>query len=285
VGNAYSALCCARWAQQHQAELLLRIEDIDHTRCRPEYTDALIEDLRWLGLIWDGPIQYQSQRSEAYMQAILKLRQMQVIYPCFCTRKEIKEELMRITSAPHAEDVISEYPGTCRDMSEFEQKQRMQMKPFAWRLDVEKALTLFAKQLTWQDGSAQQHKVTITHDIVIGRKDITFSYHLAVVVDDALQGITHIVRGNDLRDSTGIHRLLQSLLGLPEPIYIHHTLLCDSAGNRLAKRHGSMSLQGLRKIGVEAEKLRLFLCQYDLPVWPFEADDKKDILDLLGKTH
>lgn len=285
MGNAYSALCCAGWAQQHQAELLLRIEDIDHTRCRPEYADALIEDLRWLGLIWDGPIQYQSQRSEAYMQAILKLRQMQVIYPCFCTRKEIKEELMRITAAPHAEDIISEYPGTCRDMNAFEQKQRMQTEAFAWRLDVGKALTLPAKELTWQDESAQQHEINITHDIVIGRKDITFSYHLAVVVDDALQCITHIVRGNDLRDSTGIHRLLQSLLGLPEPVYIHHALLCDSDGNRLAKRHGGMSLQGLRKIGVEAEKLRDFLGQRELAVWPFEADDKKNILDLLGNTH
>ena len=285
MGNAYSALCCARWAKQNKAELLLRIEDIDHTRCRAVYADAIIEDLHWLGLDWQSTIRYQSGCFSVYRQAIEKLEHMQVIYPCFCTRKEIKEELMRITSAPHAEDAISEYPGTCRNMSEAEQKQRMQAGAFAWRLDVAKALALVPDHFTWQDNSAQKHEIKITHDIVIGRKDITFSYHLAVVVDDALQGITHIIRGNDLRDSTAIHRLLQSLLGLPEPVYVHHALLCDSDGERLAKRHGSMSLQGLRKIGVEAKKLRSFLSQHELPVWPFEVDDKKNILDMLGNTH
>ena len=285
VGNAYSALFCADWAKQHDAELLLRIEDIDHTRCRTEHGDALLEDLGWLGLEWSKPVQYQSQHSQSYMQAIDQLRAMQMIYPCFCTRKEIREEVARMTSAPHAEDVQVEYPGTCRNRSLDEQTQRMQDESFAWRLNVEKALEAIDGDLSWLDGAGLRHAHTIDHDIIIGRKDIGFSYHLAVVVDDAAQGITHVIRGDDLRDSTGIHRLLQELLGLPEPVYIHHGLLCDVDGERLAKRHGSTTLQGLRQMGVEAQNLRVFLTEPGRQSWPYSSADREKILDVLGKRH
>jgi len=285
VGNAYSALQCAHWAKQHGAELLLRIEDIDHTRCKPEFADALIEDLRWLGLKWDGSIQYQSQKAQAYMQAIDQLKGMQMIYPCFCTRKEIREEVARMVSAPHAEDVQVAYPGTCRNRSIGEQVKRMQDEPFAWRLSVERALEAVGSDLSWQDASGLRHGHAIDHDIIIGRKDIGFSYHLAVVVDDAAQGITHIIRGDDLRGSSDIHRLLQLLLGLSEPVYMHHGLLHDMNGNRLAKRHGSTTLHGLRQMGVEAQLLREFLTESGRQCWPFSSDNSEEILDLLGKRH
>ncbi len=284
VGNAYSALFCARWAEQHDAELILRIEDIDHTRCRPAYADALIEDMHWLGLKWQGSVQYQSQRSQAYMQAIVTLRDMKMIYPCFCTRKEIKEEVLRMASAPHLEDLSVEYPGICKNRDVDEQIQRMQNESFAWRLDIDKALAAVGSGLSWQDEAGVRHAHDIHHDIIIGRKDISFSYHLAVVIDDAAQGITDVIRGDDLRESTGIHRMLQSLLGLPEPVYHHHPLLCGLDGERLAKRNGGLSLQYLRQMGVDAGKLRDFLFQLDPQVWPFAVDQTTEILDVLGNT-
>jgi len=161
----------------------------------------------------------------------------------------------------------------------------MQDEPFAWRLNVDRALEAIGDDLSWLDESGLRHVHMIDHDIIIGRKDIGFSYHLAVVVDDAAQGITHIIRGDDLRNSTGIHRLLQCLLGLPEPVYIHHGLLCGVDGERLAKRHGSLTLQGLRQTGVEAQKLRLFLTEPGRQCWPFSDTDSEKILDLLGKRH
>ena len=285
VGNAYSALHCANWSRQHDAEIFLRIEDIDHTRCRPEFADALIEDLDWLGMEWTQPVQYQSQNSQAYMQAIGQLRGMQMIYPCFCTRKEIREEVARMVSAPHAEDVQIAYPGTCRNRPMDEQRHRMQDESFAWRLNVDRALEAVGRGLSWQDDSGLRHAHMINHDIVIGRKDIGYSYHLAVVVDDAAQGITHIIRGDDLKGSTDIHRLLQLLLELPEPVYIHHALLYDVNGERLAKRHGSTTLQGLRQMGVEARLLREFLTEPGRQCWPFSTANREEILDVLGKRH
>jgi len=276
-------LCCADWADQHNAELLLRIEDIDHIRCKSEYADAIIEDLHWLGLNWQQPIRYQSQCSSAYQQAMLKLRDMQVIYPCFCSRKEIREEIARMASAPHAEDGDSEYPGICRGLSADEQMQRMQDEPFAWRVHVNKALAMVGDDLSWQEVSGQKHAVHINSDVVIGRKDIAFSYHLAVVLDDAEQGITHIIRGHDLQDSTGVHRLLQALLDLSEPVYMHHPLLCGSDGERISKRNGGMSLHSLRQMGVDAQQLCAFLRGSEHLCWPFSQADEYQILTMLGK--
>ncbi len=285
VGNAYSALRCQAWSEKHNAELLLRIEDIDHTRCRSEFADAIIEDLRWLGLSWQPQVRFQSRHLQDYQQAIHSLRGMGFIYPCFCTRKQIQQEIMRMSSAPHAEDIIPVYPGICRDIPAGEQHNRMQHEPFAWRLNIDKAMALVGEDISWRDGSGVEHAANIDHDIIIGRKDIDFSYHLAVVVDDALQNTSHIIRGQDLEDSTGIHRLLQKLLGLPEPVYHHHPLLCDQAGTRLAKRNGATTLKSLRQMGVDAFKLRNFLTGMDALYWPFEEGDEREILNMLGKAR
>jgi len=285
VGNAYSALRCQAWAEKYHAELLLRIEDIDHTRCRSEFADAIIEDLRWLGLSWLPQVRFQSRHLQDYQQAIHTLREMGVIYPCFCTRRQIQQEIMRMSSAPHAGEVTTLYPGMCRNLSENEQHDRMQHEPFAWRLNIDKAMVLAGEDISWRDGSGCLHTANIDHDIIIGRKDIDFSYHLAVVVDDALQNISHIIRGQDLKVSTGIHRLLQKLLGLPEPVYLHHQLLCDQRGERLAKRNTATTLRNLRQMGVDAFRLRDFLSDMETRCWPFKEGDEREILNMLGKTR
>ncbi len=287
VGNAYSALICQQWAEEHHTELLLRIEDIDHTRCRPAYADAILEDLNWLGLRWQTPVRYQSHHLDDYRAAMQRLRDMDVIYPCFCTRKQVAQEIARMASAPHLEDTPSEYPGLCRNMQTDEQYRRMQEEPFAWRLNVAKALICVGEKLTWREESGQTHAIEISHDTIIGRKDIGFSYHLAVVVDDAIQAVSHIIRGRDLASSTGIHRLLQQLLGLPEPVYIHHPLLHGCSGEQLSKRNHATTLDNLRRAGVSAHKLRDFLfstATQRQPFWPFEPEENDAILRALGKT-
>lgn len=266
VGNAYSALQCQRWAELHHGELLLRIEDIDTTRCRAMYTNAILEDLAWLGIAWHGPVRRQSEHTGDYAEALERLREMGVAYPCFCTRADIRREIERMASAPHAgED--NDYPGTCRHLSPAARQRRLLQESYAWRLDIGAAIDRVGPVLSWQDGHGRAHPVHIASDIVIGRKDIGFSYHLAVVVDDAQQGITHVIRGSDLAESTSIHRLLQALLGFDTPIYIHHDLLRDHDGKRLAKRDGSTTLHGLRQTGMTADALRACL-SHSPPRWP-----------------
>jgi len=268
VGNAYSALCCMQWAEQNQGECLLRIEDIDHTRCKEHYSRAIVEDLTWLGLRWPEPVLKQSQRMPVYLAALERLRQMHVTYPCFCTRRDIEDEIKRMASAPHRDELPPDYPGTCRRLSPTEQQEKMEQQPFAWRLDVAQALTMLSTPLTWQDDRGDIHPAIVDHDVVIGRRDIGISYHLAVAVDDAEQGITHIIRGEDLRDSIPIHRLLQRLLVFPEPVYIHHRLVRDSAGNRIAKRHAGTTLRSLRAMNVSPDVLRTFLLNSADLIWP-----------------
>jgi len=284
VGNACSALRCQAWAEEHNADLLLRIEDIDYTRCRPEFADAIVEDLRWLRLSWQSPVRFQSRYVQDYKQAIRTLREMGVVYPCFCTRKQIQQEITRMASAPHAADMVAVYPGICRNIPVHEQQDRMQQEAFSWRLDSAKAMALVGEDISWMDGAGGRHAVTIDHDIIIGRKDIGFSYHLAVVVDDALQGISHIIRGRDLEESTGIHRLLQTLFDFPEPVYLHHALLCDGNGKRLAKRNHATTLKHLREMGVDVIQLRNFLCGGGSLSWPFSEGDEREILNMLGKA-
>jgi len=288
VGNAYSALLCEQWAKQNSAELLLRIEDIDHTRCKPQFIDAIIEDLDWLGLKWPQQVRVQSKHLDDYRAAIHHLRELEVIYPCFCTRKSIQREMEHMALAPHAEQGSSLYPGICRDLSSGEQARRMEKYPFAWRLDIQKALTKLSMPLHWREEDGSVHPANIDHDEVIGRKDISFSYHLSVVVDDAIQGITHVIRGQDLQASTGIHRLLQTLLGLPEPIYIHHQLLKTTGGERLAKRNSATALSSLREMGVKPEQLRNYLLNLPEPIWPFaqagNSNESGEILRLLGNS-
>jgi len=286
VGNAYSVLICQQWAEKHRAELLLRIEDIDHTRCRDEYSIQLIEDLHWLGVKWQGDILKQSEHQSRYRKALEQLKEMGVIYPCFCSRKHVQKEIERMGIAPHAEDIGDPYPGICREIDLHQRHQRLLHERFAWRLDCLKAVEAVKEALSWSDEHGHHHPVNLAAlgDLVIGRKDIGISYHLAVVVDDAHQGITHVIRGEDLLPSTAIHRLLQALLKLPSPTYIHHPLLVDGEGRRLAKRGNPTSLKHLRDGGIKADSLRHFLLRENQSLWPFEADNMDEVREQLGST-
>jgi glutamyl-Q tRNA(Asp) synthetase len=250
IGHAYSAWVGWRAARQAGGRFLLRIEDIDEGRCRPEFEAAIREDLAWLGLDWDGPVWRQSERLPVYAAALERLRAMGVLYPCFCTRKDIQAEIARIGSAPHGPDGPL-YPGTCRGLSEAERAARLAAGvPHALRLDVAKAAAL-AGPLTWHDREAGRRQASpeMLGDAVLARKDLATSYHLSVVVDDAAQGVTLVTRGLDLFHATHLHRLLQALLCLPEPDYLHHRLLTDAAGARLAKRTDAASIRALRQAG------------------------------------
>lgn len=286
VGNAYSALICRRWAEMHNAELLLRIEDIDHTRCRDEYVDQILDDLEWLGIHFHGDVIHQSQRHPLYREALEKLRAMEVIYPCFCTRKEIQQEVDRMGGAPHADEQTDPYPGICRTIDRHHSKQRMEHERFAWRLDVAKAMEMIDSPVDWHDEQGRWHTTSPIRfgDTVIGRKDIGISYHLAVVVDDAEQGITHVIRGEDLYYVTAIHCLLQQLLGLATPTYIHHPLVTDREGERLAKRNNATTLKSLREAGIAAHELNRYLIRSELPTWPFGENDIGEIMLQLGRS-
>jgi glutamyl-Q tRNA(Asp) synthetase len=223
---------------------LVRMEDIDFTRCRPEYETAIYEDLAWLGFSWPQPVWRQSERLPVYDSARQTLRNLGVLYPCFCTRQEIAAA----TTAPQG-DTGPVYPGTCRLRSQAEQTDRIANgQPYAWRLDVAKALCLTGP-LTWEDQLAGLQRVDggILGDVVLARKDVATSYHLAVTVDDAAQGISVVSRGRDLFESTHVHRILQALLDLPVPQWHHHALVRDETGKRLAKRDAARSLRSLRE--------------------------------------
>jgi len=284
VGNAYSALKCQQWAERQDAELLLRIEDIDHTRCRGEFTKAIVEDLNWLGVRWHGQPVKQSDRLGVYKEALRRLQKMGVIYPCFCTRRSIRREIASIGVAPHLDEHADPYPGTCKSIPPPRRQERISSEEYAWRIDVGLAFQSLSEPLVWRDETGGRHPVTPASigDTVIGRKDIAFSYHLAVVVDDAEQGITHIIRGEDLRDIAPLHRLLQTLLGLPDPVYIHHPLLIDDQGKRLAKRNHSTTLKQLAELGISPKGLRHYLFNTTPPVWPWQEGDTSLILKELG---
>jgi glutamyl-Q tRNA(Asp) synthetase len=250
LGHAYAAKVARDLARSGEGIFLLRFEDIDHTRVRPDYYEGIEEDLHWLGLDWDGQALRQSDRSAAYASALDRLREIGAVYPCFCTRREIEEEVARMVNAPQGPEGAL-YPGTCRRISGTESSGRMAAgdQP-AWRLDASRA-TEMAGLLAFTDLRCGTIRVDpgLLGDIVLARKDIGTSYHLAVVVDDAFQGVTHVTRGEDLLPSTHVHRLLQTLLGLPEPLYLHHRLITDERGIRLAKRHDALSLRSMRKEG------------------------------------
>ncbi|MDX8398081.1 MAG: tRNA glutamyl-Q(34) synthetase GluQRS [Mariprofundaceae bacterium] len=283
VGNAYAALQCQLWAHKHQAELLLRIEDIDFTRCKAQFTQQIFKDLHWLGIRWDHQPRLQSQHLNNYQAALQQLRQQELIYPCFCTRHEIQAEIQRLGSAPHQNEWSPAYPGTCRNLTPSQQQQSKHQQDFAWRINMKKVEALLVKPIYWVDSDLQQHSIQLQDmdDIVIARKDIGISYHLAVVVDDALQDITHIIRGEDLQSSTPIHSVLQALLKLPRPTYHHHRLIKDKYGKRLAKRDQSTTLQSLRAHGIPANKLRQYLLN-NTNQWPFESQDFSLIDKQLG---
>ncbi len=253
LGHAYSALFAARAAEG--GTFLLRIEDIDPIRCKPEYTEAIFEDLAWLGLKWPEPVRRQSEHLADYTAALNVLRGKGLIYPCFCTRRDIGQEAQRSVNAPHAEDGTLIYPGTCRYLSERERAEKLTQGDVAnWRLDVAAAVKLTGP-LFWHDrarGKIEAHP-EMFGDVVLARKDVATSYHLSVTVDDHLQNVTLVTRGEDLCAATHIHRLLQALLGFETPEYHHHPIVTDAEGRRYAKRDLSATLRDLRKQGKTPE--------------------------------
>jgi glutamyl-Q tRNA(Asp) synthetase len=301
LGHAFSAVRAHDRARAAGGGFLLRIEDIDGGRSRPDHVARIFDDLRWLGLAWDGDVLFQSERLDAYAEALERLKTMGLVYRCFCTRAEIAASL----SAPHGSEGAI-YPGTCRLLTP-EEAERRAGEPHCWRLDIGKAIAtvvtsdLFrgppgrlaqeARQersrgradhvarwvpeqvqhdgeLIWYDELAGEIVADpqLQGDVVLARKDAPASYHLAVTVDDAAQGVTHVVRGVDLFEATHIHRLLQALLDLPTPIYRHHALLTDAAGQRLAKRHGAPTLESLRLSGMGGPALADDLRAGRLPI-------------------
>jgi glutamyl-Q tRNA(Asp) synthetase len=257
LGHAYSALFAWRQAREAGGRFLLRIEDIDAARCREEFVAAIEEDLRWLGLDWDGAARRQSQHLDDYRAALATLEALDLVYPCFCTRAEIKAEIARAVDAPQGEEGPL-YPGTCRRLTAAERARRRQAgESFALRLDAGKAIALTGP-LFWEDAERGriEARPQASGDVVLARKDVATSYHLAVTVDDALQGVTLVTRGADLFAATHIHRLLQALLGLATPRYHHHRLLTDAAGKRFAKRDRSLTLRALREAGRTPEEVR-----------------------------
>lgn len=257
LGNAFSALFAARLGQR----FLLRIEDIDPQRCKPEYIAAIYEDLHWLGLTWEAPVRLQSQHFDDYRAALTTLANRNLLYPCFCTRQDIA----RAGGAPQG-DHGPLYPGTCRHLAPEQASQRIAAgEAYALRLNVDQALRQTGP-LIWHDrGKGQQAaRPDLLGDVVLARTLrgvsgasalMPASYHLCVTVDDALQGITLVTRGDDLFEATHIHRLVQELLGLPVPDYYHHGLLTDEKGQRLAKRNSVPSLRDLRQTGICPQKL------------------------------
>ncbi|MEI6534644.1 MAG: tRNA glutamyl-Q(34) synthetase GluQRS, partial [Verrucomicrobiaceae bacterium] len=258
LGHAYAALFAHNEAQRASGRFLLRLEDIDLARSRPEYEQGIYDDLRWLGVEWETPVRKQSEHFADYRAALEKLRAQKLLYPCFCTRKEIQEEIARAGQAPHGPEGPA-YPGMCKRLGMDEFTERITSgRDYALRLDLEKAMAQAGHDLIWQD--LVHGKFTADPsplgDVVLARKDTPTSYHLAVVVDDAAQGITLVTRGEDLLSATHLHRVLQSLLGLTVPVWRHHQLITDETGRRLAKRDDARSLRTLRESGWTPQRVR-----------------------------
>ncbi|MCW2237811.1 tRNA glutamyl-Q(34) synthetase GluQRS [Azospirillum canadense] len=257
LGHAHSALFGWRAAKSAGGRFLLRIEDIDPQRCRPEFERDLMEDLAWLGLTWETPVRRQSDHLDDHRAALARLRDLGVVYPCFCTRKDIAAEIARAGHAPHGPDGPL-YPGTCRHLDDSLRRERMaEGAAYALRLDVARAMAVTGP-LRWHDRARGWQEATpeILGDVVLARKDTPTSYHLAVTVDDHLQGVTLVTRGEDLFFATHIHRLLQALLRAEPPDYHHHSLLTNERGERLAKRDQTKSLRSLREAGLEPSAVR-----------------------------
>ena len=254
IGHAYAAAFARNQARTASGRFLLRLEDIDLTRARPEFAEAILEDLSWLGLSWDGPVLVQSARFDAYREALSRLLQERLLYPCFCTRSEIAEEIARASEAPHGPEG-PHYPGTCRVISPSERAAHLVSGvPYALRLDAHKAASRVGALHFDERGEGTEQGTIVVDpllfgDVVLARKDTPASYHLAVVVDDAFQGVTLVTRGNDLLASTHIQRVLQALLGFPTPDYAHHKLLLDQDGRKFSKRDRSVTLHDLREAG------------------------------------
>lgn len=257
-GHAYAVLRAWTFARERGGRFLLRIEDIDHTRCSAENTAGILEDLAWLGIDWETPVRLQSEHLADYTAVADELSGRGLLYPCFCTRKDIQREIERAGQAPHGSEGPL-YPGTCRRLSTEEREARIAAgEEYALRLDLEKALAEIGSPLVWDDEihGRQRARPELLGDTVLVRKDIGTSYHLAVAHDDHLQEVTDIVRGDDLFEATHLHRVLQGLMNWQVPVYHHHPLLTDEKGKRLAKRDRAITLQSLRESGVTPTDLR-----------------------------
>ena len=259
LGHAYSAVIGHVRARQSDGRFLLRIEDLDPARSRPEFVAGIEEDLRWLGLEWDDPPLVQSERTQAYADALEQLKGRGLVYPCFCTRADIAASL----TAPHG-DAGSSYPGTCRGLPD--DPERRSSTPHCWRLDAARAIELAGLPRWEEGGRAFDSAPSDIGDAILARKDAPASYHLSCVVDDAASGVTLVVRGADLRPSTPIQRLLQDLLGVRPPAYFHHPLVTHADGRRLAKRDLAPTLAAMRESGVDGPTLAADLAAGTLPL-------------------
>lgn len=265
MGHAFSAIAAHDFARARGGRFLVRIEDIDGTRSRAEHVETILADLNWLGLEWDGEVLFQSARLDAYQAALDDLRERGLIYPCFCTRADIAAS----ASAPHGPEGLV-YPGTCRGLVGPELSV-----PHCWRLDAGRALASVTLPMRFADsrfGTIAANPAA-HGDVVLARKDAPASYHLAVTIDDAAQGVSDVVRGEDLLPATHVHRLLQALLDLPVPRYHHHRLLTGQDGERLAKRHGAPTLAAMRENGIDGRALADALRQGEVPVGIGAAKD------------
>jgi glutamyl-Q tRNA(Asp) synthetase len=260
LGHAYSAAIGHARARESGGKFRLRIEDLDQTRCRPEFVDGIYEDLAWLGIEWDEHVLVQSQRTAAYEAALDDLKSRGLVFACFCTRADIAQSL----TAPHG-DAATSYPGTCRNLPD--DPERRATRPHCWRLNSAKALEL-AGLPSWTEADGERFTASKRDigDAILARKDAPASYHLSCVVDDADSGVSLVVRGADLRPSTPVQRLLQQLLGLPEPSYLHHRLVTHEDGRRLAKRDLAPTLAAMRESGVDGPTLAADLLAGKLPL-------------------
>lgn len=264
LGHAYSALLNQRMADEMGGRLLLRMEDIDRERCTPDLEQTMLEDLHWIGFEWEKPVRRQSEHFAVYQEALGKLISLDLVYPAFLSRSDIKREIKRMAGDkrnwPQDPDGALLYPPADRKLSKRERDRRIgEGQPFSWRLNMERALKHVGEQLSWSETVPEKHVVQARPqdwgDVIIARKDMPTSYHLSVVIDDALQGITHVVRGKDLFHATSVHRLLQRLFDIEPPTYYHHALILDHDGEKLSKTRKDTALRSLRQEGVTPQEI------------------------------
>ncbi|MER8590941.1 tRNA glutamyl-Q(34) synthetase GluQRS [Mesorhizobium sp. M1182] len=269
LGHAYSALLNQKLAKATGGRLLLRIEDIDTTRCTPEFEAGIFRDLKWLGLGWEEPVRRQSEHFAEYRAMLERLIEEELVYPAFMSRSEIRafiaDSEKRGRDWPRDPDGVPLYPAADKALTASERKRRQaENVPFAWRLDVDAAIARAGKDLSWAEYTDETLSATRrveAHpqdwgDVVVARREIPTSYHLAVTMDDALQGVSHVVRGQDLYSATSVQRLLQQLLGLPQPAYFHHRLILGPDGRKLSKSLGDTGLAAQRKTGASPDDVR-----------------------------
>lgn len=269
LGHAFSILNGWYHVQRTLGRYLLRFEDIDQERCRPEFYEAIQEDLKWLGVEWETPIRFQSHHFLEYENLLTVLKERGLLYPCFCSRKQIEAEWRDSLQAPHhAPDGSVIYPGTCKNMTVSEQQERLAAGySHVWRLDMKAALEQInhpKTPLTWmEEGQGRQLCYPEAFgDVILARKDVLASYHLCVTYDDAFSAVDWITRGEDLRSVTSVHRVLQCLMKWPEPVYAHHILLKDETGQKFSKRHQSQTLRSLRDNGLTLKEIKAQITNY-----------------------